>query len=195
MTLIDGLHLYEVILLILGVLLFVLAAVLLVTQVLRHRDAKVLIPLFAIAAAMIGFPGTKSLSFGEMKAELKTLSARLEADPGDSLARAEAGNILARMEKQPVAREDTRLLMERVRLVLREPAVPPDPGTELAPRRPQRLWPGEMERLTGIVTADPQNRDARERLELLVRESGSSPDLSEKERALIKRATAALKPR
>uniref|UniRef100_A0A7C4GGT1 Uncharacterized protein n=1 Tax=candidate division WOR-3 bacterium TaxID=2052148 RepID=A0A7C4GGT1_UNCW3 len=190
----DGLHLYEVILLILGTLLFILAALLLIIQVLRHRDAKVLIPLFAIAVLMIGFPGIKSISFGDMKTELRNLSLRLDTDPGDSLARVKAATLIARIQTRPVKSDDTRRLIDRVRLVLQEP--PPSdslPGSTSAPRPPLRPDLVEIEKLTAVITAQPANNTARDRLQLLVRESGAIPNLTEPERAIINRAASALK--
>lgn len=197
MILTEGLHLYELILLILGILLFILAAVLLVIQVLRHRDAKVLIPLFAIAVLMIGFPGIRSISFGDMKAELKTLALRLEANPGDSVARRKAATIIARMEARPVNSDDTRLLLDRVRLILRETPPPPDSATGSVPGPDHPLRPDfvEIEKLIGVVETQPGNLAARQRLELLVRESGSNPGLTEPERTLVKRARLVLTPR
>lgn len=194
MTMLDGLHLYEVILLILGTLLFILAALLLIIQVLRHRDAKVLIPLFAIAVLMIGFPGIKSISFGDMKTELRNLSLRLDTDPGDSLARVKAATLIARIQTRPVKSDDTRRLIDRVRLVLQEP--PPSdslPGSTSAPRPPLRPDLVEIEKLTAVITAQPANNTARDRLQLLVRESGAIPNLTEPERAIINRAASALK--
>ncbi|MEO0085832.1 MAG: hypothetical protein ABIK37_04300 [candidate division WOR-3 bacterium] len=197
MLILDGLHLYELILLILGILLFILAAVLLVIQILRHRDARVLIPLFAIAVLMIGFPGIKSINFGDMKAELKSLSVRLEADPGDSLARQRAALIIARMEARPVSSDDTRRLIDHVRLILREEPPPPDSGTGTGPTPRHPFQPDiiEIEKLIGVVETQPGNKAARDRLQLLVHETGNRPELSAEERALVKRAADLLKPR
>lgn len=197
MLILDGLHLYELILLILGILLFILAAVLLAIQIFRHRDAKVLIPLFAIAVLMIGFPGIKSISFGDMKTELKNLAIRLDADPGDSLARLRATTLIARMETRPVNSDDTRRLIDHVRLVLRQDSPPPDSSTGTGPTPLHPLRPDlvEIERLISVVETQPGNKAARERLQLLVRETGTRPELNAEERALIKRASALLKPR
>lgn len=84
MKLFDGLHGFESILLVLGILLFVVLIVALVIFVLRGRSLKSIIPLFVIGAVMIAFPGIEKIRFSKDLVEIERKATELQRSGGSA---------------------------------------------------------------------------------------------------------------
>jgi len=56
MTLFDGLHLYEIVLLVLGVMLFFVLVVILIIFAIQRRGITAVLPFFIASVLMIAFP-------------------------------------------------------------------------------------------------------------------------------------------
>ena len=85
----DGFYLFEWVLMILGVILFVVLVIAFFYQLMHKRSIGALLAFFALDIAMIGYPGLKSL---EIQGGLVTIEKQTNAvlrNPGDTQARAE----------------------------------------------------------------------------------------------------------
>jgi len=100
--LLDGLYLYEITLLILGTLLFLVLIVLLIVKVVTRQPIKVLIPFFIIPILMIGFPGIEQFNFMNGMAELKTKINRAIDEPENEALMAEIQESVERYSARPV---------------------------------------------------------------------------------------------
>src|SRR4030095_4890257 len=105
----DGLHSYEILLMVLGIVMFVMLAVVMFLYVSRDRKLTTLFPLFLLPLVMIGFPAIQKISFGNSVLSLEKAVETLDRNPSDPRARAE--------------------LAERGRLVAQRPT--PDPKVNL----------------------------------------------------------------
>jgi hypothetical protein len=108
----DGLHSYEILLMVLGIVMFVMLAVVMFLYVSRDRKLTTLFPLFLLPLVMIGFPAIQKISFGNSVLSLEKAVETLDRNPSDPRARAE--------------------LAERVRLVAQRPTTDPKVNLTLA---------------------------------------------------------------
>jgi len=94
----EGLHLYEVLLMVCGVMLFLTLLAILVLYVARNKSIKALLPFFALPIAMIGFPGIRKFSYDNGKFEIERQAQALESDPHNAKAKADLAGALERVE-------------------------------------------------------------------------------------------------
>ncbi len=79
MNVFDGLHLYEIVLLVLGVILFLVLLVALIIFLIQGRSIKSLLLFFVVSVLMIGFPSVTKFKFDKDGVEIDKLAARAEA--------------------------------------------------------------------------------------------------------------------
>ncbi|SYZ71902.1 hypothetical protein TRIP_C20017 [Candidatus Zixiibacteriota bacterium] len=87
MKIFEGLVLYEIALLCLGILMFILLLFILMYFVFKKRSVKVLMFLFPFPIIMIAYPSVKSVQFGNGITITKELTAQLKNDPKDKEAK------------------------------------------------------------------------------------------------------------
>ncbi|MDH3252649.1 MAG: hypothetical protein OEM41_07640 [Ignavibacteria bacterium] len=114
----DGLHTYEFVLLLMGVLLFVTLLVLLVVFAVQRRALKGLIPFFVFPIAMVGFPGYQKISFENGIVTIEKLTQELAENPADSSARAELENTLAEIGDKNVTTPATLLKISKAQAAI-----------------------------------------------------------------------------
>src|SRR5215469_3240322 len=88
-AMLDGFYLFEWVLMILGVILFVVLVIAFFYQLVHKRSIGTLLAFFVLDIAMIGYPSLKSL---EIQGGLVTIEKETNAvlrNPGDTQARAE----------------------------------------------------------------------------------------------------------
>src|SRR2546423_12406634 len=83
MKIFDGLHLYEVILAILGVLLFIVLVIILIANVVRNHSIKPLLLFFIIPILMIGFPAWSKIKWNKDGFELDKTTQELAKNPSN----------------------------------------------------------------------------------------------------------------
>ena len=79
----DGLYLGEVVLLVLGVVLFLVLVFAFIYQLLRHRSLKPLLLFFLVPVLMIGYPTIKSVQYKDGALTLDKMTRELAANPTD----------------------------------------------------------------------------------------------------------------
>jgi hypothetical protein len=114
----DGLHLYEFVLLLMGVLLFVTLLVLLVVFAVQRRALKGLIPFFLFPIAMVGFPGYQKISYENGIVTIEKLTQELTENPADSTARAELEQTLAEIDDKTVSTPSTLLKISKAQAAI-----------------------------------------------------------------------------
>lgn len=99
-NLFDGLLLYEITLLFLGVLLFVILCIGLLYYILKNEPVNKLLFFFLIPVIMIGYPGINQISISNDKIELTKYQQKLIDNPNDSVAREKVEQITEKLEKR-----------------------------------------------------------------------------------------------
>lgn len=103
MNLFDGLYGYEVILLILGMLFFIVLMVALLILIAQRRPYGKLGMFFAIPLIMMGFPGIKSIQYKDGLISVDKLTHELQQNPTDKEKREELSRKVADVGNRPVA--------------------------------------------------------------------------------------------
>ena len=94
----DGLYLYEIVLLILGVVLFLVLTGVLIVFVRRRQSIKVLLTFYVIPILMIGFPGISSFEISRGTIKIQQRARELKANPKDVAKREEVKTELEMLE-------------------------------------------------------------------------------------------------
>jgi hypothetical protein len=113
---IEGLHAYEVALMVCGIILFAALTCLLLTHAVRKEPYGRLLYFFVLPALMIGFPGIEKVEFEMGKRLIVTSKARLAQNPADEEARDQLAGAVERVE----ARAGERHLRPETLTVLAE---------------------------------------------------------------------------
>lgn len=130
----DGLYHYEIVLLLLGVLLFLLLLFAFALAVIRGKPYGRLFPFFILPILMIGFPGVQSFEISKSMVKIEKYTQELQQSPTDAKLRAslakEVANVSTRSWTDPhasvsIARAqfalgDTMIAEENVKKVLTE---------------------------------------------------------------------------
>lgn len=103
MSLFNGLYPYEVVLLVLGALFFLLLAVLLVVLVVRGKPYIGMLGFFAIPIAMIGYPSIQKVSFQDGAVTIEKTTEQLQAAPTDTALRTNLEKQVASLASRPTA--------------------------------------------------------------------------------------------
>jgi hypothetical protein len=103
----EGLQLYEVVLLFAGTLLFLVLLFALVLFIVRRRSLKGLLAFFPIAIVMMGFPGISKISFDNGKIEVEKQTGKLAQNPHDPATRQQLAEAVKRMELRPISSAGT----------------------------------------------------------------------------------------
>jgi hypothetical protein len=114
----EGMHFYEITLLVLGAVLFLVLTVLLVFLVMKKRSVKTLIVLFPLCIVMIGFPGIQKVRFENGVVEIERTTRLLAQNPDDAEAKERLIEILPNVENRPVHSTQKLLALARAREVI-----------------------------------------------------------------------------
>lgn len=114
----DGLYLYELVLLVLGALLFLALLIALMTLVLQGKPFARLLLFFVLPILMIGFPGIKSIAISKdlIKIELKLQD--LLQNPTDSTSRISLVNELANLSTRPFSNPQSLVAIANAQIAL-----------------------------------------------------------------------------
>ena len=102
----DGLLLYEITLLILGVILFLILSIGLLYYILKKEQIAKLLFFFFIPIVMIGYPSITQISISKDKIELTKLQNQVIDNPGDSVAVKKMEQITEKLERRASSTED-----------------------------------------------------------------------------------------
>jgi hypothetical protein len=98
MSIFTGLYGYEIIMLVLGVVLFLVLIFILLRSVVKDQPWGKMVPFFLLPIFMIGFPSFKKLSYDDGKIELEKVTHSLSSDPTDTATRKQAEEAIQSLE-------------------------------------------------------------------------------------------------
>lgn len=107
MNLFDGLYLYEVVMLFLGVFLFVVLVLALVYQLMHKRNLLGLLAFFVLSIAMVGYPSIKSIQVQKDGVSIQKAVHDLQSDPAKPELRAQLQQEMAHIAGRPIANPKT----------------------------------------------------------------------------------------
>ena len=102
----DGLLLYEITLLILGVILFLILSIGLLYYIIKKEQLTKLLFFFFIPIVMIGYPSITQISISKDKIELTKLQDQVLDDPEDSVAVRKMEQLTEKLERRASSTDD-----------------------------------------------------------------------------------------
>jgi hypothetical protein len=95
MNLFAGLYFYEIVLLVLGIVLFLTMLVALIVSLLKGNSIAPLVMFFVISIVMIAFPSIAKVRFDEHGVEIDKATNEVVQNPSNPQAKAKLQNLLA----------------------------------------------------------------------------------------------------
>jgi hypothetical protein len=117
----EGLYSYEIVLMALGTILFVVLAVVLGIYVFQNRAITTLFPFFLLPVVMIGFPAFQKITYDNGKLELEKNLQKVTADAGDRAVRTQLEDSLKQVASRPTSDPKTLVTVARAYKVLGQP--------------------------------------------------------------------------
>jgi hypothetical protein len=114
----DGLNLFEWVLLVLGVILFIALLISFMYQIRHARSVTGLLAFFAIPILMIGYSGVKSYAIGKVTVTLQDTTNELQAHPDDQELRAKVEQQLAQLDDRSFSDPDTLVTLSTAQFAL-----------------------------------------------------------------------------
>ena len=118
MNLFDGLRLYEIVLLILGALFFVVLVVMLIRSVAHGRSLKPLLLFFLISVLMMGFPAITKIKFDKDGVEIDKITKQLAANPSNAGLKRQLESLVQKVRPRASESQDGLVKIARAEAVL-----------------------------------------------------------------------------
>ncbi len=118
MKLFDGLHPYEILLEVLGVLLFLVALLALIRNVMKEKPFGSLLPFIGVAVVMIGYPSIKSIEISNDTVKIEKLTQALQQEPTNASVRQELQTAVQTIASRPVNSATRATTIARAQFVL-----------------------------------------------------------------------------
>lgn len=109
--LLEGMFLYEIVLLLLGVLLFIVVLVILVIKTLTGQPITVVMPFFVLPVLMIGFPGIQNFKFMNGLAEVEMRAEEITKNPGNKELEKKQKLQIELLSSRPIRHPENQLIM------------------------------------------------------------------------------------
>ncbi len=101
MSFFNGLYSYEIVMLVLGTVLFLVIIGALLTLLIKNKPFASLLPLFAIAVVMIGYPSIQSISYSKGVLTITNMTSQLQQDPTNASLRQTLQQEVAKTASRP----------------------------------------------------------------------------------------------
>jgi tetratricopeptide (TPR) repeat protein len=202
MSFFDGLYQYEIIMLVLGTLLFLVSLGLLIAFAVAGKSIRNLIILFILSIVMIGFPAYSKIKISKDGVELEKDTDSLLQNPTDKTTRENVASAVAGLSSRPFADPAKLTQLAKAQIALGDNATadqnvqkalqvaPQDAATLQLKKR--LLLDRELEQLTSMVEKDPNDQAAKGQLGQEVAEASKMPIASPVTTVNLARAHAAL---
>jgi tetratricopeptide (TPR) repeat protein len=118
MQVFEGLFFYELILLILGVILFITMLIILIIFAVKGKSFKGLLAFFILPIVMIGFPGYQKITFDNGVITAEKYARQLNENPADNTLRNKLQETMNNIENRPVSEPSTLLKLSKATLTL-----------------------------------------------------------------------------
>ena len=114
----DGLYPFEVVLLVLGVVLFIVLLIAFLRCVFRDKPYIALLGFFVLPIAMIAYPSIQSIQVGEGTVTIATKTAQLAQNPNDQQLRASLQTDVAKLSARPIHDAQTTATLAEAQFAL-----------------------------------------------------------------------------
>jgi hypothetical protein len=121
MNVFDGLHLYEIVLCVLGVILFLVLLVALIVLLMQGRSIKSLLLFFLIPVVMIGFPAVTKFKFDKDGVEIDKLALTVARNPEDVSAKTKLQMLVSEIKPRATESAEGLVKIARAEAVLGKP--------------------------------------------------------------------------
>lgn len=115
--LLENLHLYEIVLLFLGVFLFMILSGALIYYVIKKEEIKKLLLFFMIPIIMIGYPSIQEIQFENALGALMINKEKVKENPNDSVAKEKIEKLILKVEDRVKSARDIAMLSEAYLLI------------------------------------------------------------------------------
>jgi tetratricopeptide (TPR) repeat protein len=143
MQVFDGLYLFEVVMLFLGAVLFLVLVIGLVVRLLKGGNLKGLLAFFVLSVVMMGYPSIKSIQVQKDGVSLDKATRELQADPTNAQLRNDLEKQVSNVSHRPVSDPATLTRLAKAEFIL---------GNEK----------GAEQDVKKALQADPNTPDARQ---------------------------------
>ena len=169
-----GLYFHEVVLLILGVLLFIILVIAFFYQLVHKRSITPLLAFFLIPISMIGFSGIKSFQYKDGLVTIDKTTRQLQENPTDTAARQTLKEQVTKIGDRAGSDPQSAVLLAKAQYALGNEAAaknnlqkaiqasPTDPSAQELQRKIAAV--DNLKQLSSQVEADPANSAARAKL-------------------------------
>ncbi len=181
----DGLYAYEIVLLVLGALLFMVLILAFMVLVMRGQPFSKLFAFFAVPIVMIGFPSIQSMEFFNGIIKIQKYTHDLEQDPENKTARNALAGEVTRISDRPSSDPGVATTLARAQIALGDNGAAEanvQKALRVAPQLPDALELKkriELDRNLAALTAqaqqDPNNVAVRAELQKTVIEATRQP--------------------
>ena len=137
MNVFDGLHLYEIVLLVLGVILFLVLLVALIIFLIQGRSIKSLLLFFVVSVLMIGFPSVTKFKFDKDGVEIDKLALTVARNPEDASAKAKLQTLVSEIKPRAADTAEGLVKIARAEAVLGTPSKAVDTLSQALSRNPK----------------------------------------------------------
>lgn len=202
MNVIDGLFLYEIVLLVLGALMFLVLLYSFFSAWKAGKSVVSLFPFFAISLVMIGYPSIKSIDISSTEVKIEKESAELEQNPTDNAARQSLTNDVANLASRPLKNPTVNTTLARAQLALGnttaaqqniEKALQASPNSAAVVQLKNRIdLESKLPALTQAVQQDSHNADAKIKLQQTITDINAKPVANPETMVNIAKAQSAL---
>lgn len=170
----DGLYPYEIVLLVLGVLLFLVLILAFTLVVIRGKPYGKFFPFFVLPILMIGFPGVKTFEISESMVKIEKYTQALQQSPTDVKLRASLTKEVANLSARPLTDPQASISIARAQFALGDTTAAKEnlkKTLNVAPEMPAALELKErieldrnLAALVSQVEQNPGNAEARDQL-------------------------------
>lgn len=185
MNLFAGLYLYELVLLALGTIFFIVLILILGYLVLQRRSIKALPVFFIFPVVMIGYPSIKSFQYRDGVITIEKTTAALQSNPTDQTLRQQLAQNVEKLGERPIASPRDLAVIGEAQYTLGneeaakrsiQQALRLDPSSEAARSLQHQIEVvNNLNRLSSAVEANPVDTNSRRELKKTVAEASQLP--------------------
>jgi tetratricopeptide (TPR) repeat protein len=202
MSLLSGLYPYQVVMLIAGTILFIVALILLVVLAVAGKDIGKLFLFFGLSIVMIGFPAYTKIEISKDGVTLEKDTTQLLQNPTDKALRDSVSVNVSKLSARPLSDPNTLSTLARAQIALGD-----DGAAEQNVKKALRIAPQNVEaaavqkrleldqnlaQLTTAVEHSPNDPNAKAQLDQVVRQASQMQLASPVTITNLARAHAAL---
>jgi len=202
MSFFNGLYSYEIVLLALGTLMFLVLLFAFVYSLIKKQALGRLFGFFLFPILMIGFPVVSSIKLMNALLEITTKTRELEKKPTDKSTREELVKAVQSVAARPLSNPQTLTTVARAQVALGndasaltnlDKALQKDPNLPEAVQLKEKIeLVRDLDKLTPHVESNPADAAAKAELQKKIADVAKSPIASPETLAKVARAQAAV---